>query len=382
MKRSMVAVAVAAVCAGAAAQVPSRPGVVIYGGVDGNVTRVNATGRGSIWQVRDGGMYVTKLGFTGMEDLGGGYRAGFVMESQSNSDTGTAVATNTTNSTSGNTAVTGLNWNRKVTVSLYSPYGEVRLGRDYTSTFVPTTYMDPFFSAGVSSAVNFQPFYTSTIALPTLVRASNMVGYYIPPHWVPGLYAYAQLAAGEGVGSRYEGLGSGYRRGPLLVSAAIARTKAPFLGNTVPAQVNALTAAADNNLHVWSLGASYDFSGFKLMGFYHSQTLDRFGSAATPGVVELDRQVDDWLLGFSWAIGVHTIKGAYMVKNDKGTANNDPEMIGLGYSYHFSKRTAVYANFVNIDNSANGTYNFLSSGFTPTAGGTGRALQVGISHNF
>ena len=380
MKRSIVAMAALAACAGAAAQSVNR--LTIYGGVDGNVTRVSATGKDALWQMRDGGMYVTKLGFTGMEDLGGGFRAGFVMESQSSSDTGAAATTNTTNSTSGNTTLGGLTWNRKVTVSLYTPLGEARLGRDYTSTFVPATYFDPFFSAGVASATNFQVFHTSTISLPTLVRASNMAAYYIPSTWVPGLYAYAQLALGEGGnGSRYDGLGAGYRRGPLLVSGAIGKTKAPFLGNTVPAQVNAATAAADNNLHVWSAGASYDFSGFKVMGFYHSQKLDKFGLLPA-GPTETDRVVNDWLLGFSWAIGANIIKAAYMVRDDKGLSDNDPKQLGLGYSYNLSKRTAVYANYVNIKNSRLGTYNFLTSGHTPTAGGTGSAVQAGISHSF
>ncbi|MBC7954826.1 MAG: porin [Cytophagales bacterium] len=379
MKRSIVAVAALAACASAAAQVPAS--LTIYGGVDGNVTRLTSGSKGSQWQMRDGGMYVTKLGFTGSEDLGGGYRAHFIMESQSSSDTGAAATTNTTNSTNGNTTLGGLTWNRKVTVSLFTPVGEARLGRDYTSTFVPATYFDPFFSAGVSAATNFQVFYTSTIALPTLVRASNMIGYYIPSTWVPGMYAYAQVALGEGTGSRYDGLGAGYRTGPLFMSAAIGKTKAPFKGNTVPAQVNAATAADDNNLHVWSAGASYDFSGFKVMGFYHSQKLDKFGSIAG-GPTETDRMVDDWLLGFSWAIGVNTIKAAYMVRNDKGLSDNDPRQIGLGYSYNFSKRTAAYANFVNIKNKANGSYNFLASGFAPPVGETGRAIQVGLSHNF
>ncbi len=380
MKRTILALAALASCAGAWAQ--SRDSLTIYGGVDGNITRVSATGKDSLWQVRDGGMYVTKLGFIGMEDLGGGFRAGFAMESQSNSDAGTASTTNTTNSTSGNTAPGGLTWNRKITVSLYTPMGEARLGRDYTSTFVPATYFDPFFSAGVANATNFQAFHTSTIALPTLVRASNMAAYYIPSTWVPGLYAYAQLAAGEGgTGSRYDGLGAGYRRGPLLVSGAVGRTKGPFLGNTVPAQVNAATAAADNKLSVWSVGASCDFSGFKLMGFYHSQKLDKFG-VLPAGPTETDRVVDDWLLGFSWAIGLHTAKAAYMVRNDKGLSDNDPKQLGLGYSYNFSRRTAVYANYVAIKNSRSGSYSFISSGNTPTPGGTGRAIQAGISHNF
>ena len=377
MKRTVVALAAMAACTGAMAQVPNN--LTIYGGVDGNVTRASATGKGSVWQVRDGGMYVTKLGFTGREDLGGGFAAGFVMESQASSDTGMGASTNTNNTPAGATAVSGLNWNRKVTVSLYSPYGEVRFGRDYTTTFVPTTYMDPFFSAGVASAVNLQVFYTQTVAPPPLVRASNMVAYYIPATLLRGLYGYAQVAAGEGTGARFVGLGTGYRRGPLLVSGAVGKTKAPLLGSSTAA-LTAPTVAADNNLSVWSLGASYDFSGFKPMFFYQSQVMDRFGFAGGP--TENDRQVDDWLVGFSWAIGVHTFKAAYSEKNDKGVLNSDPQQTSLGYSYHFSKRTAMYANAVQIKNNHGGSYSFLASGLSPTPNGTSRAIQAGLSHSF
>ena len=153
-----------------------------------------------------------------------------------------------------------------------------------------------------------------------------------------------------------------------------------FVFVVLTAQVNAATTSTDNNLHVWSAGASYDFSGFKVMGFYHSQKLDKFGLLPA-GPTETDRVVDDWLLGFSWAIGANTIKAAYMVRNDKGLSNNDPKQIGLGYSYNLSRRTAVYANYVNIKNNV-GTYNFLTSGHTPTAGGTGSAIQAGVSHSF
>ena len=70
MKRSVVALAALAACSSVMAQVPPTPGVVLYGGVDGNVTRASATGKGSVWQVRDGGMYVTKIGFTGRALVG------------------------------------------------------------------------------------------------------------------------------------------------------------------------------------------------------------------------------------------------------------------------------------------------------------------------
>jgi predicted porin len=384
MKRSVVALAAVAACSSVTAQTAPTSSVVLYGGVDGNVTRASATGRGSVWQVRDGGMYVTKIGFTGREDLGGGFAASFVLEGQASSDTGNAATTNTNNTPSGNTTLGGHTWNRKSTVSLHTPFGEVRFGRDYTSTFVPTTYMDPFFSAGVASAVNFQVFYTQTVAPPPLVRASNMVGYYIPSTWVPGMYAYAQVAAGEGTGARYAGLGTGYRRGPLLISGAYGQTKGPLIGQSTtvgnPTAVTAATIAGDNALNVWSIGASYAFGGFKPMFFYQSQVMDRFGFAGGP--TENDRAVDDWLVGFSWALGPHTVKAAYSEKNDKGLLNVDPTQVGLGYSYHFSKRTAIYANAVQISNNNGGTWSFLASGFAPTANGKSRALQAGLSHNF
>ncbi|MET0335880.1 MAG: porin [Rhizobacter sp.] len=380
MKRTVFALAAAAACSSAMAQVPPRPGVVLYGGVDGNVTRATATGKAGIWQVRDGGMYVTKLGFTGREDLGGGYFASFVMESQASSDTGLGTNTNTGNTPATNSPPTGtasgLNWNRKSTVSLHTPYGEVRFGRDYTATFVPTTYMDPFFSAGVASAVNFQVFYTQTIAPPPLVRASNTVAYYIPATWVPGLYAYVQGAPGEGTGARYIGAGSGYRSGPLLISAAYGETRGPLIGS---AGLTAATVAADNQLTVASFGASYDISGFKPMFFYQRQVMDRFGVGAGP--TELDRTVDDWLVGFSWAFGANTFKASYQEKNDKGISNVDPKQIGVGYSYHLSKRTAVYANAVQIKNNNGGSYSFLG-GYAPVANGTSRAFQAGLSHSF
>lgn len=382
MKRSIVALAVLSACAGAAAQGASS--LTLFGGVDGNLTRVRADGRGSVWQVRDGGMYVSKIGFTGSEDLGGGYRAHFYLESQSNSDTGTGVATNTTNNFTGSSPAGGITWNRKATVSLFTPMGEVRFGRDYVATFVPATYFDPFFSAGVASAVNYQPYYKfiapiNTLLAPgTLVRASNMVGYYIPNTWVPGLYAYGQVALGEGTGPRYTGVGSGYRNGPLFVAAAFGKTKNPL--SDTGAYLTPATTDSANNLTVWSAGGSYRFGTFTLMGFYHSQVFDAFGQLGGP--TERERAVDDWQFGFSWALGVNTIKAAYMSRNDKGLADADSHQLGLGYSYHLSRRTALYVNYVDIRNENSANYNFISSGFLPTAGGKASALQAGLSHSF
>jgi predicted porin len=383
MKRSILA---AVACATCAASAHATDSVTVFGGVDGNLTRVNADGRGHLWQVRDGGMYVSKIGFTGSEDLGGGFRAHFYLESQANSDTGTGVATNGTNLFSGTPSGTsGLTWNRKATVSLFTPMGEIRMGRDYTATFVPVTYFDPFFSAGVASAVNYQPYYKYIGTLNTLlapgtnVRASNLVACHIPTGWVPGLYAYGQVALGEGAGPRYTALGSGYRGGPLFVAAAVGKTTNP-LGDAT-AYLTPASTSSSNKLTVWSAGASYRFAhGLTLMGFYHSQTFDAFGQLGGP--TENDREVADAMIGFSWTMGANTFKAAYMDRNDKGLADADSHQVGLGYSYHLSRRTAVYANYVAIRNENAVNYNFIASGFTPTAGGKAGAVQAGVSHSF
>lgn len=395
MNRSIVAIAAGVTCAACANLAQAADNVTVYGGVDGNITRVSAEGRGHLWQVRDGGMYSTKLGFRGVEDLGGGYKADFFLESQASSDTGSGVATNSNNYFSGTpSGPSGLNWNRKATVSLHTPAGELRFGRDYVTTFVPVTYFDPFFSAGVASAVNYQPYYKYVyspfvpavnflLAPGTLVRASNMVGYYIPPTWVPGFYAYVQRAFDEGTGPRYTGVGTGFYRGPYFVAAAWGKTKNP-LGDAA-GYMTAPTASADNHLTVWSLGGSYRFfNQFTVMGFYHSQSFDKYGESLTGGpvVTEDDRKVDDALVGFSWAIGVNTLKASYMLRNDKGLADADSRQVGLGYSYHLSKRTAVYANYVNIRNKNSANYNFAAAGVNPANGGKASALQAGLSHNF
>ncbi|MGY4827680.1 porin [Sphaerotilaceae bacterium SBD11-9] len=377
MRISVAAGGLFALCAAATHAQASGDSLTVYGGVDGNITYATAGDKGHQWQLRDGGLYVSRLGFMGYEDLGGGWRTGFVLESQSNSDTGTGVQTNTTNQPTGVTTGGGLTWVRKATVSLYTPLGELRAGRDYSTTFVPTTYFDPFFSAGVGAAAGLQAFYTPTLPLPTLVRVSNMASFIMPSHWFPGVFAYGQFAPGEGSGARYEGLGAGYRGDKLLTTAAVGRTKNP-LGGTPG--LSPATVSADNTLDVWSLGISYNFSGLRLMGFYHSQTLASFGTTAAN--TETDREVADALIGFAWTLDLHVVKFSYMVRNDKGRADNDARMLALGYAYNVSKRTALYVNAANFDNRNTATYNFLTSGFTPPPGQTGRGIQAGLSHNF
>src|SRR4051794_29661982 len=171
MKKSLLALAALTAFAGAAS---AQSSVTLFGIVDLAVTSVDNSSRDSVKSLSQDGINSSRLGFRGVEDLGGGLRAGFWLEGALGADTGcggsgtlgSPVAVGTTSTTvnqstgapivginPGPTTVSttpaaqtciGQNWQRRSTVSLMGNFGEVRLGRDYVATFWNLTTFDPF----------------------------------------------------------------------------------------------------------------------------------------------------------------------------------------------------------------------------------------------
>eukprot|EP01036_Dinobryon_divergens_P002144 gene2144-2828_t len=143
MKKSLIALAVLAASGAAMAQ----SSVTLFGVVDATY----AYGSGSVSnksQLTNSGYNSSRLGFRGVEDLGGGLSASFWLEAGVNNDNGTGGVTNTNNQAATSTGG-GLTFNRRSTVSLNGGFGEVRLGRDYTPQFWNLTVFDPFGTNGV-----------------------------------------------------------------------------------------------------------------------------------------------------------------------------------------------------------------------------------------
>ena len=251
MKKSLLALAALTAFAGAAS---AQSSVTLFGIVDLAVTSVDNSSAGTVKSLSQDGINSSRLGFRGVEDLGGGLRAGFWLEGALGADTGcggsgtlgapTAVPTVSTavnqatgapivNVNPGPTTVSttptqqvciGQNWQRRSTISLMGNFGEIRLGRDYVATFWNLTTFDPFGTNGVGQALN--NISTLGSGSQTTVRASNMVAYFLPA--IGGFYGQFQVAAGEGVtgsaptstGNKYFGGRLGYGAGPI--NAAIA----------------------------------------------------------------------------------------------------------------------------------------------------------------
>ena len=136
----------------------------------------------------------SRLGFRGTEDLGGGLASSFWMEAGLANDSGTGAGTGGV-----------IAFNRRSTLSLSGPFGEVRLGRDYTPTYWNDAVFSPFSTLGVGSNVvssvgsNLQVAKgpgSAVSATDNYMRTSNSIGYFLPPR-LGGFYGQVQYALHE-----------------------------------------------------------------------------------------------------------------------------------------------------------------------------------------
>ena len=345
MKKSLLALAALTAFAGAAS---AQSSVTLFGIVD--LAYVNVKNGNNKVNLLSSNQYNSnRLGFRGVEDLGGGLKAGFWLEGAMNNDVG-----------GGASAGGGFDFQRRSTVSLMGNFGEIRLGRDYTPSFWNYTVFDPFGTNGPGSMLSL----VSTLGsgATTLVRSNNSVGYFLPA--AGGLYGQVQVAAGEGttVGNKYQGLRLGYSGGPVNVAVAYGQT---------PSDGGLADDYTDMNI-----GGSFRMGAFTLMAQYSQREF-------------ANRDQKTALIGGALAMGAGTLRFSY-VQSDGAQGSSardfDAKLMAVGYYYDLSKRTTVYGVFSQLDNdgsAATGSTFTIGSGPAQTAGGaksTGFAL--GVRHSF
>ena len=357
MKKSLLALAVLGTFAGAAS---AQSSVTLFGVVDLNLQYINNGNAGTQYTMGQDGLASSRLGFRGVEDLGGGLTASFWLEGALNPDIGTS---------------TGQTWQRRSTVSLAGGWGEVRLGRDYTATFWNSTIFDPFGTNGVGSAGNLvfaTPAIPSGGAYGTLVRDNNMVGYFLPSGIAGGLYGQAQIAAGENApGGKYFGIRLGYASGPFNIAGAYGKTQVTI------AAIPPLPADQDGT--AYNFGASWNFGFMSLSGYY--------------GRIEIGNgDQNNWFIGAQAPVGVWTFKASYgQVDRSDSTPGSVFEgqkanQFAIGATYDLSKRTALYGTWAGINNKNGASFrvgalqNVPAGGVNPNDNSQG--LQLGVRHSF
>lgn len=289
MKKSLLALAVLGAFAGAAS---AQSSVTLYGKLDLGFAKAAGS---ADKQVADGSS--SRVGFRGVEDLGGGLKALFQFEHRFNPDTGTVT----------NTAF----WHGLSTVGLGGSFGTVNLGRQYTAAFsLATDVIDPF--GGYTVAGLRGESLTKSVAR---LRTDNSVRY---DGAFGGLKVAADIAETPAGGvDRPYSVAAQYAAGPFMVAASYDNP----------------TGANDN---LATLGGSYAFGPAKV-----SLGIGR-------GDNDSNVRVKQALAGVTVSVGAAGQVLAGYAQEEVGTADATKK-VSLGYRHNLSKRTQLYTDVTRVN---------------------------------
>ncbi|MFE1570703.1 porin [Comamonas odontotermitis] len=316
----------------------AQSSVQVYGRINTTVERQKAGDETTT------GLYnnSSRIGFMGTEDLGGGLKAGFVLESGFASDTG-----------AGNSGG-GMSFNRQSEVNLSGNFGQIRLGHWTPSSYFATAdYISMHNHDTGSSADAFYAYVSNDGKSPSYI--SNGVAYKTPTFGgfnvevATGLY---EKNAQFGNKNLYD-VAANYENGPLALGAGYTKL--------------------DNSQQ------------FAIRGFYKIGSNILLG-----GYVQRSKN-----MGFDQVFGADTgtrtayrLSGAYLLGNNefhlnvgkagkmKNVEDSSALQYTLGYNYNLSKRTKVYGYYTKVNNKAGASY------MTGTAGADFSSFAVGVRHNF
>ncbi len=318
MKRTLIAAAAATLATLATSAAMAQSSVTIYGRLNLTLERENLNGT-KLSKMENNS---SRLGFKGTEDLGGGLRAGFILEHGFSPDTGTPAASF---------------WGRQSEVNLSGGFGTVRLG-----TFTSEAY---FATSDYIGMHNHETGTSSDALYAYIGRNTNKVAYRTP-EFVKGLTLEGAVSAGEGVKD------AGVTRNRTTDFAANYSLGALHLGLGYEKNGSAKQAA---------ISGLYEMGSF-VVGAMIQRDTNAYGSGTRSNF----RLSAAYMMGSS-EFHVNVGKaGDYSKQSQSGA-----KQYTLGYNYNLSKRTKVYGYYTKVD----------AERFTGYAADFS-SLAVGVRHNF
>jgi predicted porin len=339
MKKLALLLATVGALGPVAAQAQSNTSV--YGRIDLSVDFVRAT-ESQIKQQDN----ASRLGFRGVEDLGGGLAAVYGAEFGFGADTGGFAST--------------INQFRNTYVGLTGGFGKFAMGRLDSAN--PTG--SPLYSQ-ITRNIDFVIHDAGAPALTALNnrnRVSNAFGYMSPTfngfdvrarHYFQGPTPSA--APGPGVVNEDDfkstDIGLNYEQGPFAAGIGYGKDtkRGGYLANDFKSK--------------WQATASYNFNVVKAYAFYGR---DSFNAA-----VGRRDTVNYWLVGASAPIGdSNKIVANYLTKDVQSDPAGRMKDYQIGFSHQLSKRTQLYALYVWLNDNDH------------VANSVTRTFSTGIQHNF
>jgi predicted porin len=377
----------------------------------------------------------SRWGIKGNEDLGGGYKSIFTLESRVELDTGgnsnrpisgtqlskrfmdasllglpasfspllpptQAILTGATG-TGGlveklANEVFGVNvgqfgnraFDRQAYVGLITPVGAVLAGRMYTPAFETNSMFDIMETqSGLSAG--------QVVQFPALleIRKSNAIAYRLAKDGFSGSLMYALGDNGEAANdaSKMVGFNASYKSSNFAVGVGYNAAK---------------NELGQDSLKTTVLGASMNMDAHKITGMAIQMKDDNPSNMTTigqllvagglPGGVAgaiqnaytqaLRQDGTLYHLGYRYTAGPHTVSVAYTTYDDKRPADADVKSYGAAYTYALSKRTDLNAVLVRFDNGDKAQVapggNAYLGGVTAAPGTDSTGLAFGIRHRF
>ena len=406
--------------------------VTLYGLVDAGYNHVSGLKNGSSNGIASGIMEGSRWGLRGSEDIGGGYKAIFTLESRFEVDTGSVTnrpnsgiqlpdrvsnsvaasltglaipaalkagliaGTNTNIATNAfGVNLAGNLFDRQAFAGLITPFGAFTLGRQYTPGYLVNAAFDA--SQTQSSLAAGQ-----IASLPAAfdIRLSNTVQYGIK---TGGITAALMYGAGEVPGNssagRFfggmvmyagDGFALGYGHNEKKNELGQKSLHNDVFGANVTIGPGTLygqyaTIKDDNPSGLATIGAGVSASA--VAAGLPAALAPAVGAAYQSAYNAAFRQ-DARLMhvGYKVTSGAHTVVVAYNRLDDKRAVNADTDSYGATYTYALSKRTNLNAVLTRYNNKGNGQVapggNGFLGGVTAAAGVDSTNIAFGIRHTF
>ncbi len=319
MKKKYLATVMLAAFGVMASSAYAQSNVTIYGIVDTGVEYINNANakKDSLVRLNSGAMNTSRLGFRGTEDLGGGLKAVFQLESGIKVDTGAQDAADF--------------FGRQANVGLEGSWGRIVAGRSYTTTYDFIGQFDPM---GYSASYSWINSAGATgdrkdgmqTNLPNLVKYAGKFGDFK----VGATYGFGEVAGNNSDSAKLD-LGAGYDRGPLRLAATVQRLNGTANGFGIYDKATITHLAGDYQISdAWGIDLGY--RNYK----------KTFANNAT------DLRSNFYWSGVTYqttpALTLIALLSYQDIKNVVVNTDADPYMLSLRAKYALSKRTDLYVS--------------------------------------
>lgn len=355
-RQGTLGLAIAASLGATSGMAHAQSSVTLYGVLDAAVLYTNkslntTTGAndGHKFAMVDGAASASRFGLRGVEDLGGGMKATFVLES------GIDIPSGGFGNSNGNM------FGRQAWIGLSGNFGSVKAGLQYSPFVLSLIGTDPrdvaYFGSGAV-------IYVDSVLVTGLFN-QNAVSYTSPD--IAGFQGSAMFGLGGKAGDfqagRQYSASLKYQRGGFLVTAALYDGNA---GGTAGTPIPSTVPFTGR-----TIGAAYSFGNLTVKGSYALYKVSGGFDSRVYGA------------GASYTItpAVEADAGAWLTSDGNDTGNRSV-LTAIGLRYFLSKATTVYGQVGVVHNRGLMNTGLAINGALHEGPGTTVGTVVGLRHTF